>query len=51
MKSFKQIVPPLELQKRYIDFAEAADKSKFEIRQGLEKLELQYGALMQQYFG
>jgi len=51
MKSFKQIIPPLTLQNQYIAFVEAADKSKFEIQQGLKKLELQYNALMQQYFG
>ena len=43
--------PPLPLQTRFADFVRQTDKSKFEIQQGLEKLELQYNALMQQYFG
>jgi type I restriction enzyme S subunit len=45
------MVPPIELQNRYIAFVEAAYKSKFEIQQGLKQLELQYNALLQQYFG
>ena len=44
-------LPPLAMQNRFAEFAKIADKSKFEIQQGLKKLELQYSALMQQYFG
>ena len=44
------IVPPLPLQIRFADFVCAADKSKFEIRQALEKLETLNKALMQEYF-
>lgn len=44
-------LPPLPLQQRFADFVRAADKSKFEIQQGLKTLELQYNALMQKYFG
>jgi type I restriction enzyme S subunit len=51
LSEINAIVPPLPLQNRFAAFAEAADKSKFEIRQGLKQLELQYNALMQQYFG
>ena len=35
MKSFRQIVPPLELQNQYIDFVEVIDKSKFSVEIGL----------------
>ncbi|MDY3303764.1 MAG: restriction endonuclease subunit S [Clostridia bacterium] len=51
MKAYKQIVPPLELQKEFIAFVEQVDKSKFEIKQSLEKLESLKKALMQKYFG
>ena len=51
MREYPLIVPPLPFQNRFADFVRQADKSKFEIQQGLEKLELQYNALMQQYFG
>jgi type I restriction enzyme S subunit len=47
----KVITPPLPLQERFADFVQQTDKSKFEIQQGLKKLELQYNALMQRYFG
>jgi type I restriction enzyme S subunit len=50
LKSLSVQVPPLALQTRFADFARQADKSKFEVHQGLKKLQLQYNALMQQYF-
>ena len=40
-------VPPLPLQNRFAEFVRAADKSKFEMQQGLHKLELLYKSLMQ----
>jgi len=50
MKSTKIILPPLDLQTRFSDFVQQVDKSKAEMQQGLEKLEMQYNALMQKYF-
>lgn len=44
------ILPPLELQEQFAAFVEQLDKSKFEIKQSLEKLELLKKALMQKYF-
>jgi len=44
-------IPPIPLQNAFADFVHQTDKSKFEIQQGLKQLELQYSALMQQYFG
>lgn len=44
-------VPPIELQNQFADFVKQVDKSKFEIKQSLEKLELLKKALMQKYFG
>lgn len=44
-------IPPVGLQKTYIQFVKQSDKSKFAIRQSLKKLELAYHALMQEYFG
>ncbi|GHU51414.1 hypothetical protein FACS1894127_7730 [Clostridia bacterium] len=43
-------LPPLDLQTRFADFVRQTDKSKLEIKRGLKQLELQYNALMQQYF-
>ena len=44
-------LPPIELQEQFAAFVEQTDKSKFEIKQSLEKLELLKKALMQKYFG
>lgn len=44
------ILPPVELQQEFLRFVEQTDKSKFEIKQSLEKLELLKKALMQKYF-
>ena len=43
--------PPFELQERFARFVEQTDKSKFRIKQSLEKLETLYKALLQKYFG
>ena len=50
-RSIRVIVPPIELQEQFAAFVEQTDKSKFEIKQSLEKLELLKKALMQKYFG
>ena len=45
------IVPPIELQKQYVDFVEQVDKSKVETQKALEELQLLFDGLMQEYFG
>lgn len=45
------LVPPIELQNEFARFVEQTDKSKFKIKQSLEKLETLKKALMQKYFG
>lgn len=44
-------LPPIERQNEFVIFTEQTDKSKFEIKQSLEMLELLKKALMQKYFG
>lgn len=44
-------IPPIQLQREFAAFVEQVDKSKFEIQQSLEKLEILKKSLMQQYFG
>ncbi len=44
-------LPPIKLQQAFAAFVEQTDKSKFEIQQSLEKLEILKKSLMQQYFG
>lgn len=51
INSLKVIVPPMELQKSFVQFIAQTDKSKFTIQQSLETLETLKKALMQQYLG
>lgn len=51
IKKTKVLLPPISKQNEFTDFVEQTDKSKFEIKQSLEKLELLKKALMQKYFG
>ena len=51
MKAYKQIIPPMKLQKDFIAFVAQTDKSKLAIQKSLEKLEILKKALMQKYFG
>lgn len=54
LSEIKKIVVPLptiEEQNQFEKFVNQIDKSKFEIKQSLEKLELLKKALMQKYFG
>ena len=51
MRNYKLILPPVELQKMYIDFSIQVERLKTEAQKGLEKLELLKNALMQEYFG
>lgn len=51
IKNIPILFPPIELQNRFAEFVQQVDKQKLILQQGLEKLELTYNALMQQYFG
>ena len=51
LASYLVSCPPFELQERFARFVEQTDKSKFRIKQSLEKLETLYKALLQKYFG
>ena len=51
IKRFQVLVPPIELQNQFTDFVNQVYKSKVEIQQALEKTQLLFDSLMQQYFG
>lgn len=51
MKLHKQIVPPISLQTQFTSFVEQVEKQKAVMQQSLEKMETNYKALMQEYFG
>ena len=50
MGNYLQIVPPMELQKEYIEFVYQSDKSKFELKQAIERVTNLMKSLMQQDF-
>ena len=45
------ILPPMESQDEFASFVEQVDKSKFVVQQALDKAQLFFDSLMQQYFG
>ena len=51
LQGIKIYLPPMALQNQFAAFVEQIDKSKFELKQSLEKLETLKKSLMQQYFG
>ena len=44
-------IPPITLQEQFAAFVKQIDKSKFVVQQALEKAQLLFDSLMQQYFG
>ena len=46
----KIFVPPIELQRQYVRFVEQSDKSKFELKQAIERVTNLMKSLMQQDF-
>ena len=50
-KKLNIMLPPIEQQNEFARFVEQTDKSKFRIKQNLEKLEILYKSLLQEYFG
>lgn len=51
IKKLKGIVPPLDLQQEFAAFVAQVDKSKSIARKQIEKLQLLYDSLAQEYFG
>ncbi|MCR5661088.1 MAG: restriction endonuclease subunit S [bacterium] len=51
LAALKIPVPPLEAQRKYIDFVAQVDKSLFAVKKALEKAQLLFDSLMQEYFG
>ena len=45
------IVPPIDLQRQYITFVKWIDKSKSAVQAALDKTQLLFDSLMQEYFG
>lgn len=45
------ILPPIELQEAFLSFVKHIDKLKLEVQQSLDKTQLLFDSLMQEYFG
>lgn len=51
IKGLKFRLPPLELQKEFVEFYKQVDKSKAVIKKALDETQTLFDSLMQQYFG
>ncbi len=45
------MLPPMDLQKEFVDFIAQVDKSKFAVQKALDEAQLLFDSLMQKYFG
>ena len=51
LREVELIIPPIEQQKAFVKFAEQVNKSKVAVQKALDKAQLLFDSLMQQYFG
>lgn len=51
IRGFRLILPPEELQTEFVEFSKQVDKSKAVVQKALEKTQLLFDSLMQEYFG
>lgn len=51
VKQFLIPLPPLDLQNQFADFVRQVDKSKAVVQEALDKAQLLFDSLMQEYFG
>ena len=51
LKRRKLIVPPIEKQRRYVDFISHVNKSKSVVQKSLDETQVLFDSLMQKYFG
>ena len=51
IKKTKIILPPLELQNKFVEFVNQVDKSKVAVQKALDEAQLLFDSLMQEYFG
>ena len=51
LKKLNIIVPPLALQTQFADFVKQVDKSRFVVQKELDKAQMLFDSLMQEYFG
>lgn len=51
LKKIPVMMPPMELQKKFVAFIEQIDKLKVSVQKALDKTQLLFDSLMQEYFG
>ncbi|MCI1655322.1 MAG: restriction endonuclease subunit S [Lachnospiraceae bacterium] len=51
IEDLQLIVPPLVLQKQFMEFVNQVDKSKVAVQKALDETQLLFNSLMQEYFG
>lgn len=51
IKNFPVLMPPMALQEEYVAFVKQVDKSKVVVQAALDKTQLLFDSLMQEYFG
>ena len=49
MKAYKQVIPPIELQKEFIRFVHQVNKSKVAVQKALDETQMLFDSL--KYFG
>ena len=50
LQDIKIFIPPIELQKQYVDFIKQVEKTKSEMKNSLKELETNFNSLMQKAF-
>ena len=51
MQNIGLYLPPLELQRQFVQFKKQIDKSKVVVQRALDEAQTLFDSLMQQYFG
>lgn len=51
LREVELIIPPVERQKSFVEFAKQVDKSKVVVQKALDETKLLFDSLMQKYFG
>ena len=51
MQNIDLYLPPIELQRKFVQFKEQTDKSKAAVQKALDEAQMLFDSLMQKYFG
>ena len=51
VENLQILIPPLELQNKYVDIVKQVNKSKFVVQKALDEAQTLFDSLMQEYFG